>query len=717
MGLLGLAVVGAALLGSPLAFASSTLRWSGGAAEGSRGWTNATNWEDGAIPSSSEPVTLEFPRLTSASCTSSPPTDTCYESENNVSGLNVESLRVEDSQTYVIAGEPITLGSGGLTAAPATNTTEQIGSIVAMPIVLGAPQTWSIAGQSGDAAIDGNQFVLLEEVSGAGHTLNVKLSDGGGLVLVNEDEVGPLSLEGAEPSRAGVLNGVVELYGAQLNAADREPVSFNHVLVVGTGATGPLTTNAAEIFVEPGGNKVERLEVQGAALDPKSTLAFAVTEASGTTAGRSYSQLASQGSVDLDGAELVVAADDSCKPLWSGATYTLVTSTGGITGSFGNAAEGEKIPIEFPKGCTIAQTLQIHYERNGSTQTVTGTVIPGATSTTTLGAAPADPVTNQSVTLTATVRTSAETPSGQVEFRDGDQPISGCASIPLVATDSGYSASCQTIFVASEFPQQLSAEFQSDPDDNVESSSATDDLTVGRGPTATSLQVTPSTTPVNQNVSYTATVSTSAGGLIQLGGTVMFADGGVPIGSCSAQPLQRGIATSLTATCLLSYPSQGTHSITASYSGDSNFAGSSSAAQTLTVEPWPEAQFSAETKPGEAKLGSTSILVSNRADASVTLTCSGATGCNGTLTLLVREAVKGKHGKKTFRSVKIGSEAFSIAAGKTAAIDVHLNATGRALLASHKDQIGASLQLAQSSGSTQTNVRLAEAKSRGKKKG
>jgi hypothetical protein len=130
-------LTGVVLLGAPVAIASSTFKWSGGDTKTSRRWSDSSNWEGGATPSSSEPVALEFPMLTSASCTVALPTDTCYESETNVNGLSVEALYVEDSQTYLIAGKPITLGSGGLAAAPATNTTEQIGSILTMPIALG----------------------------------------------------------------------------------------------------------------------------------------------------------------------------------------------------------------------------------------------------------------------------------------------------------------------------------------------------------------------------------------------------------------------------------------------------------------------------------------------------------------------------------------------------------------------------------------------------
>ncbi len=719
--LLGLFLLSAVLVSAATAAAAPILRWSGGANAGFYGWSNTSNWEGGVAPSSSEAVALEFSRLTSSSCTSTPPTDSCYESENNITGLNVESLQVEDSQTYVIEGEPITLGSGGLAAAPATNTTEQIGSIIAMPIALGASQTWNIVGQSGDNAIDGNQLVFFRDVSGASHPLNMKMSEGGGLVLVNENEVGPLSLEGADPNRAGILNGVTELYGAQLNSSDHEPVSFNHIFVVGTGATGPLTTNAAEILLEPGENSAERLEVQNATLDPESHLIFTMKGA-GDRPGIDYAQLASTGTLDLKGAELDVAVAKVCKVLSPGTEYTLVTSTGPIVGSFGNAGEGKEIPVRFPKGCTIAQTLHIEYHRSGGTQTVTGTVIAGSTSTTALKASPTAPIVNQNVTLTATVTTSGETPSGTVQFEDDGSPIPACASEPVLSGGSGYTATCHTSFVAAGSPRRLSAGFTPEPGLNLQGSSTTEDLPIGQGSTTTALQSSPSTTVINQSVIYTATVSTSANGPALPGGTVAFADNGAPIASCSSVSLQAGVSPS-TAVCQLSYPSQGAHSITASYSGDGNFASSSSSAQTVTVQPSieppvPPFKFpDEEIKPGNVKLDGTGVPVHARTTALVKLTCDGAATCNGKLTLYAREVGKGKHGKKTSRSVKIGSTAFSIGAGKTINVDVHLDATGQTLLRNHQGRISASLQLAQDTGSTQSTVHLAETASHTKRKG
>jgi Bacterial Ig-like domain (group 3) len=422
--------------------------------------------------------------------------------------------------------------------------------------------------------------------------------------------------------------------------------------------------------------------------------------------------------VDLDGAGLAVVADDSCKPLWPGTSYTLLTSTGAITGSFDNASEGQEIPVEFPKGCTIEQTLQIHYERNGATQTVTGRVISGPTSTTTLEASPAHPVTNQNVTLAAIVHASAETPSGKIEFRDGGRLIKGCEASPLVAVGLSYAATCSTSFTASESPVDLSADFLPGLGVNINSSITTDDLAIDLGPTTTSLQVSLATSPVNQNVGLVATLSPADPGVVQPEGTVQFADDGIPIGSCSTQPLQQSfLSTSLTAMCLLSYPTQGTHGITARYSGDPDFAASSSPAQTLTVQASQEEQSLEEPESGKAKLDATKIPIQDRTLAIVKLTCEGVSNCHGTLGLSVRETLGGKHGKKRVRSVGIGSEAFSIEAGKTVSVDVRLNKAGRTLLGSQKKgQIKATLKLAQGSGTTQTNIRLSEAIPGSKKK-
>jgi hypothetical protein len=83
-----------------------------------------------------------------------------------------------------------------------------------------------------------------------------------------------------------------------------------------------------------------------------------------------------------------------------------------------------------------------------------------------------------------------------------------------------------------------------------------------------------------QAVTVTATIAVQSPGAGHPSGTVEFKDGSADIAGCSAQPVS---ATTATATCTTSALSVATHSITATYSGDPNFTGSTSSALTQTV--------------------------------------------------------------------------------------------------------------------------------------
>ena len=93
---------------------------------------------------------------------------------------------------------------------------------------------------------------------------------------------------------------------------------------------------------------------------------------------------------------------------------------------------------------------------------------------------------------------------------------------------------------------------------------------------ATNTTVTPSTNPsvFGQSVTFTATVTPDSP--VAPTGTVTFKNGTTTI--CNAVAL-----TSDEATCAISTLAAGTHSITAVYSGDTNFVGSTSAAVSQTV--------------------------------------------------------------------------------------------------------------------------------------
>lgn len=95
---------------------------------------------------------------------------------------------------------------------------------------------------------------------------------------------------------------------------------------------------------------------------------------------------------------------------------------------------------------------------------------------------------------------------------------------------------------------------------------ATTTLSSSRNPSAT-----------GQSVTYTAKV-VPASGSVGPTGTVAFSDGSGVIASCAAQQLTLGQAT-----CVVQYANKGINAITATYSGDANYAGSSSKTLQQTV--------------------------------------------------------------------------------------------------------------------------------------
>ena len=119
-------------------------------------------------------------------------------------------MSIDDGEDYSIRGEPITLGSGGLAASPAAVTSEFTIAELELPIVLGAAQTWSVGGEGAGHRFE-NDLYVGGNVTGSGSALTVDMSGGPALFLENETEVGPVTINGANTTQAGVFNGAVEL--------------------------------------------------------------------------------------------------------------------------------------------------------------------------------------------------------------------------------------------------------------------------------------------------------------------------------------------------------------------------------------------------------------------------------------------------------------------------------------------------------------------------
>jgi hypothetical protein len=356
----------------PIASAGAPLfTWSGDAAAVS-GWSTAKNWEGEMVPAAPGLIALNFPRI--PACTGA-----CYKSKNDLSGLSVESISIDNGDEYEVSGDEITLGGGGIIALPAAGASGPAGDVFRLPIHLGAEQTWSVSQRSGEPTGE-NGMAVTGGVTGAGDALTIDMSDGPVLYLESGIEVGALAIHGTDAGEAGSLNGLVELGGVGLNSSDERSVSLSHILLVGSGATGPLSTDGAQLAVG-GEYPAEGIEASSATLDAASEVAFLVTGA-GPTAGADYSQLLSTGAVALNGAKLFVHVappneTSSCPSLPVGQTYTLVHTTGALTGSFGNAPEGSEISVGYANSCGAqpARYLRIAYHESGAGHTVTATVV------------------------------------------------------------------------------------------------------------------------------------------------------------------------------------------------------------------------------------------------------------------------------------------------------------------------------------------------------
>ncbi len=700
-------------------------------------WASTENWAGGIAPSNGSAISeLNFRALSACS-------GQCYRSENDRSELTVDSLRIDDGEDYKISGELFTL-NGGLSASPEAATNEATLATVSNRIDIGSTQTWSIAGL-GPEHIGENALLLSGELSGdGGGELYVDMSGGGALYFDANNEIGVVNFDGLNSAQPGLFNGVVGLSDKELNSENRNPVNLNHVFLVGGGSTGPLRSVGSELDVTTDGYEGGTLATDGVELDARSALELEIT-GPGPNKGIDWSDLYSSGTVELGGASLAVRvappkAGEPCPTLLPNQSYVLVSASGALSGSFGNAPEGSEIPVEFAEACKkVGQKLRIEYNRTGETKTVTGTMIGGPESSTTLSVLPSDPVTNSVVTLTAIVKANSETPSGTVEFKNGADVIPGCTRVTLmqtgIATGTG-TATCTTVFAASESPVQLSVLYSPYSGADLEgSASPTDDLEVGTSPTTTTLRASEGTVATGGGTTLTASVYpvNGGGGPSRPSGSVEFLDDGTPISTCESQPLTAG---GLDANCHLTYTAAGMHGIIATYSGDDNFTGSSSSALSVTVTgpatvlATPKVTTTGTTSPtlgttlasgtSEVILADTSITTQNDGEATVKLACAGAGTCSGKLALTVVSVVEDtghattaknrKTEKRRLKTTTIGTATFSIPASKSATVMLALNSAGRALLKADHGTLNARVTIVESSvGHTSTrheSVRL-----------
>jgi hypothetical protein len=320
-----------------------------------------------------------------------------------------------------------------------------------------------------------------------------------------------------------------------------------------------------------------------------------------------------------------------CAEGFSGVFY------GDGTGNFssvnnGSASAPELVPTDLINLFVEGQAASaVDLNKDGKPDVLVGNTIllnlygsapatPAAT-TTALKTSATSITAGASVTLTATIAAasgSSGSPTGTVTFFNGTDPVgsvsvaAGAASLTTTALPAGTDS--------------ITAIYSGDLNFNGSASSAVSiKVAAGATPvaTTTSLAASATTVTIGTSVTFTATVK-PASGTAEPTGTVTFKDGTTTLGTGSVNG--SGVASYTTSSL-----SVATHTITAVYSGDTNFSGSTSSAVTVMVNAAPVmiATSTALTASAASATSGTSITFT----ATVT-PASGAVIPTGTVTFL-----------------------------------------------------------------------------------
>jgi hypothetical protein len=350
---------------APAAVAAQDFKWRGAAPQGD-GWSAGANWA-GGVPPSGSVGTLKFPKLGGCGIAQSP--HACYSSDNDLDGLKVDRISIDDMRGYALFGNAFTLGAGGLKATPSSSQCPCGPTGFFLPIVLGADQTWTIEGDFG-VTVGG-------KVTGRPHALTIALGNSSS-ASVEDVEVGPVTVTGPSGPRSipPFLMLVSRNSSSELNAVDGEPVHVSSAFLrASRAAVGPLTTDGAAVS-GTGSSPPGKLAVHGGvALDSGSEI-LAYVSRSGASAGKDYWQLRASGRVKLAHAALVLSVstskgygpDQPCPKLARGTVETLIESKGSLKGRFAGIHDKDKVKIT----CAGKEPrVRIHYKKH----TVTAKVV------------------------------------------------------------------------------------------------------------------------------------------------------------------------------------------------------------------------------------------------------------------------------------------------------------------------------------------------------
>jgi hypothetical protein len=338
-------------------------------------------------------------------------------------------------------------------------------------------------------------------------------------------------------------------------------------------------------------------------------------DSSVTSTSTDQAQLSVYGALrSTDGALTVIAINKTTTPIQTTLTLANFNSTGTAkVHTYGSAnmtqiVAGSAVPV-------VSNTVNYNFAAYSATVFVfTPAAASPAPTTTSLVSSSSQIIWGQSVAFTATVAPASGTgtPTGTVTFKDGGTQIgTGSLNASGLAT---FSASGLAVGSHS-----VTAVYSGDSNFSASTSAAVSVTVSASAKTATTTSLSASATQLTngQSVTFTASITPKSGSGTP-SGSATFLDGQTQIGT---SPLSAG-SSSFTSNGL----SAGTHSITATYSGDATYAGSTSSPVSITVGAAPAPDYA-------LSISKSSLTVAQGSSGSLTITVTPKNGFKQTLTL------------------------------------------------------------------------------------
>lgn len=262
-------------------------------------------------------------------------------------------------------------------------------------------------------------------------------------------------------------------------------------------------------------------------------------------------------------------------------TITFKSSLQGDLGNTTYTGTAVSFPITTLQAGTHSLTATYSGDGNYAASTSTSSVVVTVAPATATLAATISPTTAIGYGTTASINATVTTASGGAPSGTLTATIAGVNGATYTATlIPATSNSTATFTIPSPPPGTYSITVACSTNTNFTcSNTVTLPLTVTRGSTTTTVSMTPTAPQAGSKVTLTASVGPSSGSGSSFAaptGTVTFFDGNVSLGTASLAGGTGSISVALNGK---------THTITATYSGDTNWLGSTSAAQTVTPSP------------------------------------------------------------------------------------------------------------------------------------